>query len=361
MSHVEVRNIHRFYGDFVAVNDANFSIAKGEFFSLLGPSGCGKTTTLRMIAGFVAPSRGQILLQGEDVTRTPPERRGIGLVFQNYAIFPHMTVAKNIGYGLRLRRCPKDEIARKVHEALAQVGLEGYEDRTPDQLSGGEQQRVALARVIVLEPRLLLLDEPLSALDKRLRDEMRVWLKQLQHELGITTVYVTHDQDEALSLSDRIAVMNRGVVQQIGAPSEIYERPRNQFVADFIGESNLIPVTVRAVSPQGLALAFGDGLTCEAGGAGAPSGLAVGLRLFLMVRPEQVGVETGDRGAGNRYPGKVESVSYHGSVVRFTVSLPGGVTVRADVANLGAGGPLPAVGDRVHVGWDRNHSVLVPA
>jgi putative spermidine/putrescine transport system ATP-binding protein len=248
MSHVEVRNVHRSYGDFVAVNDANFSIAKGEFFSLLGPSGCGKTTTLRMIAGFVAPSHGQILLQGEDVTRTPPERRGIGLVFQNYAIFPHMTVAKNIGYGLRLRRRPKEEITRRVRDALAQVGLDGYEERTPDQLSGGEQQRVALARVIVLEPRLLLLDEPLSALDKRLRDEMRVWLKQLQNDLGITTVYVTHDQDEALSLSDRIAVMNRGVVQQIGAPSEIYERPRNRFVADFIGESNLIPVTVRTVN-----------------------------------------------------------------------------------------------------------------
>ncbi len=357
MHQVEIRNVSKLFGSFCAVSDCNISVGKGEFFSLLGPSGCGKTTTLRMLAGFIPPSAGQILLQGDDVTGLPPERRNIGIVFQNYAVFPHMTVAANVGYGLKLRKEPKTEIERRVKEALTQVDLDGYENRTPNELSGGELQRVALARVIVLEPRLLLLDEPLSALDKRLRDEMRVWLKQLQNDLGITTIYVTHDQDEALSLSDRLAVMRSGKVQQIGAPLEIYEKPSNRFVANFIGESNFLSARVLGADESHLKLELEGGSTClTPRREDLPT--EIGTRITVMIRPEQVRLHAPDTDAFNRFSGELDSASFHGSMIRFRAKLAGGISVQGEFPNLGR--EDLTTGRQVTIGWNRDHSVLFP-
>ena len=357
MHQVEIRDVSKSFGSINAVSDCNISVREGEFFSLLGPSGCGKTTTLSMLAGFVPPSTGQILLQGEDVTRLPPERRNIGIVFQNYAVFPHMTVAGNVGYGLKLRKTPKAEIHRKVRDALVQVDLDGYEDRTPNELSGGEQQRVALARVIVLEPRLLLLDEPLSALDKRLRDEMRVWLKQLQSDLGITTIYVTHDQDEALSLSDRLAVMKDGRVQQIGTPLEVYEEPSNRFVANFIGESNFLAARVVGANETHIQVELEGGGTCF---APRQEGIETtpGMPITVMVRPERVLMHTPDSGAYNRFSGELETASFHGSIIRFRAKLSAGFSMQGEFPNLGRENLRS--GQQVTIGWHRDHSVLFP-
>ena len=245
-----------FDGRVVAVDDVTLDIAAGEFFSLLGPSGCGKTTSLRMIAGFEHPDSGRIQVGGRDITDLPVHRRDMGMVFQSYALFPHRTVAENVAFGLRMREVPKPEIARRVKAALAQVALTGLEERKPSQLSGGQQQRVALARALVVEPPVLLCDEPLGALDRKLRQQMQFELKELQKRLGVTLVFVTHDQEEALAMSDRIAVMNKGRVEQVGSPTEIYERPRTRFVADFIGEINILEEagTARALRPEKIRL-----------------------------------------------------------------------------------------------------------
>ena len=240
MFDVEINKLTKKFDDNVAVNGIDFKINSGEFFSILGPSGCGKTTTLRMIAGFVMPTQGEIFIGSNDITFQAPEKRNIGFVFQNYAIFPHMNVFENISFGLKMRNIDQKAINERVKIALDQVNLIGYETRYQRELSGGEQQRVALARVLVTEPQILLLDEPLSALDKKLREEMKIWIKELQKKLKITTVYVTHDQSEALTMSDRIAIMNKGNISQIGTPDDIYEKPKNTFVADFIGTSNFI-------------------------------------------------------------------------------------------------------------------------
>jgi ABC-type Fe3+/spermidine/putrescine transport system ATPase subunit len=245
-----------FDGKVVAVDAVTLDIKAGEFFSLLGPSGCGKTTSLRMIAGFEMPDSGRVHVGGQDITDVPVHRRDMGMVFQSYALFPHRTVAENVAFGLRMREVPKPEIERRVAGALAQVALTGLEERKPGQLSGGQQQRVALARALVIEPRVLLCDEPLGALDRKLRQQMQFELKELQRRLGVTLVFVTHDQEEALAMSDRIAVMNHGRVEQVGAPTEIYERPRTRFVADFIGEINLLEdgAKPRALRPEKIRL-----------------------------------------------------------------------------------------------------------
>src|SRR5512145_1230470 len=237
---VELQNITKRFGDFIAVDDVSLDIKDGEFFSLLGPSGCGKTTCLRMIAGFELPSEGEIKIRGKSMGDTPPYKRPVNTVFQNYALFPHMTVFENVAFGLEMQKVSRAEIKTRVKEALEMVRLPQLADRKPRQLSGGQQQRIALARALVNRPQVLLLDEPLSALDLKLRKAMQLELKELQHQVGITFIFVTHDQEEAITMSDRIAVMNEGVVQQVGAPREIYESPRNRFVADFIGETNFI-------------------------------------------------------------------------------------------------------------------------
>lgn len=246
----------RFDGKVLAVDEVTLDIAAGEFFSLLGPSGCGKTTSLRMIAGFEHPDSGRVQVGGHDITDLPVHRRDMGMVFQSYALFPHRTVAENVAFGLRMREVPKPEIARRVQAALSQVALTGMEDRKPGQLSGGQQQRVALARALVVEPPVLLCDEPLGALDRKLRQQMQFELKELQKRLGVTLVFVTHDQEEALAMSDRIAVMNKGKVEQVGSPTEIYERPRTRFVADFIGEINILEggPRARALRPEKIRL-----------------------------------------------------------------------------------------------------------
>ena len=256
-----------FDGKVVAVDQVTLDIAAGEFFSLLGPSGCGKTTSLRMIAGFEMPDSGRVHVGGQDITDVPVHRRDMGMVFQSYALFPHRTVAENVAFGLRMRDVPKPEIARRVAAALAQVALTGLEDRKPGQLSGGQQQRVALARALVVEPRVLLCDEPLGALDRKLRQQMQFELKELQRRLGVTLVFVTHDQEEALAMSDRIAVMNAGRVEQVGAPTEIYERPRTRFVADFIGEINILEEGATAARP-----AAGEAPPCARRRRGASGG-----------------------------------------------------------------------------------------
>jgi putative spermidine/putrescine transport system ATP-binding protein len=254
---IRLENVTKtFDGKVVAVDRVTLDIAAGEFFSLLGPSGCGKTTSLRMIAGFEMPDSGRVHVGGQDITDVPVHKRDMGMVFQSYALFPHRTVAQNVAFGLRMRDVPKADIDRRVAAALAQVALTGMEDRRPSQLSGGQQQRVALARALVIEPRVLLCDEPLGALDRKLRQQMQFELKELQRRLGVTLVFVTHDQEEALAMSDRIAVMNHGRVEQVGAPTEIYERPRTRFVADFIGEINLLDEAgkPRALRPEKIRL-----------------------------------------------------------------------------------------------------------
>ena len=356
MSTVEIIELSKNYGDTAALRPTSLKVGEGEFFSLLGPSGCGKTTTLRMIAGFVPPSGGAIMIGGRDVTFLPPEQRGIGIVFQNYAIFPHMNVFDNIAFGLLMRKVPKPEIAKRVGAALGQVGLSGYETRFQRELSGGEQQRVALARVLITEPGILLLDEPLSALDKKLREEMKYWIKELQGELKITTIYVTHDQGEALTMSDRIAVMNRGEVAQIGAPDEIYERPASRFVTEFIGESNILDVAISEVKNGMCRFSIGS----QEARAPALSGLGAGDKASLVLRPEQVlvGPVAGKAGKQvNRLKGLVVDHTYQGSFIRYRLDIDG-QTLIAEVANR-ADKAVLADGAKVSIAWREDGAGLL--
>ncbi|MBO0662428.1 ABC transporter ATP-binding protein [Jiella sp. MQZ9-1] len=347
MTEIRLDTLTKRYGTSTAVDGIDLTIGEGEFFSLLGPSGCGKSTTLRMIAGFVTPSAGRILLGDDDVTALPPEARDIGIVFQNYAIFPHMNVAANIAFGLKMRKVGKAEIDKRVREVLAQVGLEGYENRYSRELSGGEQQRVALARVLVTRPRILLLDEPLSALDKNMREEMKFWIKDLQKSLGITTVYVTHDQDEALTMSDRIGVMERSRLVQVGTPEEIYERPATLFVTGFIGHSNLIDVTARPETEGHCRVHFaGADFSARVRGA-----LDKETPAQLAVRPENVIVDAETLPDGVvAFPAKVVSETYQGPIVRYRIDIQG-TTITAERQNQ-AHRPRLAVGDAVLAGWD---------
>ena len=345
MSEVELQRLTKTFGSTVAVDSVDVRVVSGEFFSLLGPSGCGKTTTLRMIAGFVKPTSGDILIGGDNVTALPPERRGIGIVFQNYAIFPHMHVYDNIAFGLRMRKMSKREIGRRVGDALEQVGLGGYAARYQRQLSGGEQQRVALARVLVTEPSILLLDEPLSALDKKLREEMKYWIKELQKSLGITTIYVTHDQGEALTMSDRIAVMDGGAIMQIGSPKEIYEHPVNRFVTEFIGESNILTVRVAAAAATSCRLALGD----QTFDAPSRDGLAEGAEVSLAVRPEQILLGDETDGMPDPLRASVRDISYQGAIIRYRLDLHGQALI-AETPNRGDRAVL-SEGQDVTVAW----------
>ena len=355
MSYVELRGLIKRYGQTPAVDDVSLSVHKGEFFSLLGPSGCGKTTTLRIIAGFVGPDAGDVEIGGELVTRLPPERRGLGIVFQNYAIFPHMHVYDNIAFGLRMRKIPRQEIGKRVGAALAQVGLSGYETRYQRQLSGGEQQRVALARVLITEPSILLLDEPLSALDKKLREEMKYWIKELQHQLAITTIYVTHDQGEALTMSNRIAVMNRGKVIQVGSPEDIYERPINRFVTEFIGESNIIKARVAAVNAADCTLRIGEFRVR----APMREGIAVDREVALAVRPEQIRLgEEAEASGGNQIRARVIDSTYQGPFIRFRLDLAG-QTVVAERPNRAQATSL-ATGSEIAVSWQSEATEILP-
>jgi spermidine/putrescine transport system ATP-binding protein len=323
------------FADVTAVAGINLDMPPGEFFSLLGPSGCGKTTTLRCIAGFERPDEGQILLDGVDMAQTPPHKRNVNTVFQNYALFPHLSVADNVGFGLRYKEVSKEEAQKRIGDALALVRLEGYERRRPSQLSGGQQQRVALARALILNPAVLLLDEPLGALDAKLRKALQIELKALQREVGITFIYVTHDQEEALTMSDRLAVMSSGRVEQVGTPSEIYEEPATAYVADFLGVSNLMDARA------------------ESGGSGQPATVRLGDSTLIVdkgdtdargdvkvtIRPERVLIEDHGSTGSNRVPGMVERVVYVGSIMQVFVHLASGQTIQAWMQNQGGGVP----------------------
>jgi iron(III) transport system ATP-binding protein len=330
------------FGATTAVDHATLDIADGELFTLLGPSGCGKTTLLRLIAGFYPPDAGEIRFGDRRVDGLPPHQRNIGMVFQNYALWPHMTVRANVTYGLRLRKLPADEITRRLADGLRQVNLVGLENRYPGQLSGGQQQRVALARALVLSPDILLLDEPLSNLDAKIRVQVRGEIRRLQQDLGITTVYVTHDQEEALSLSDRIAVMRDGRIQQVGDPRALYERPVNRFVADFVGTNNLIEGVCRERGAGGILVETALGLIH----ARSDDGLAADTRCVVAVRPENVTLGASD----NVFEGRVVVVSYLGSTLRYDVETAAGLVLRVDVRDAWHHRPL-AVGQAVHVGF----------
>jgi len=323
------------FGDVTALAGINLDMPPGEFFSLLGPSGCGKTTTLRLIAGFERPNEGQILLDGVDMAETPPHKRNVNTVFQNYALFPHLNVFENVAFGLRYKDVTKQEMKRKVGEALALVRLEGFEKRRPSQLSGGQQQRVALARALILNPAVLLLDEPLGALDAKLRKALQIELKALQEEVGITFIYVTHDQEEALTMSDRVAVMSNGRVEQVGPPHEVYEEPDNVYVADFLGVSNLMEARANGASADGRCrVRLGEFELAAAQGESDARG-----DVKIVIRPERVRLEDGGATGENRVPGMVERVVYVGSTMQIIVHLAPGQTLQAWVQNQGAGFP----------------------
>ena len=349
---IAVRGLVKRFGTTTAVDGATLDVADGELFTLLGPSGCGKTTLLRLIAGFYRPDAGEIWFGERRVDGLPPYARNIGMVFQNYALWPHMTVRANINYGLRLRKLAADEIARRLEEGLRQVNLAGLEDRYPGQLSGGQQQRVALARALVLNPDILLLDEPLSNLDAKIRVQVRSEIRRLQQALGITTVYVTHDQEEALSLSDRVAVMREGRLQQVATPKELYERPANRFVADFVGTNNLIPGVCTEREAGGILVDTPLGMVQ----ARSRDGLVAGMRCMLAVRPENVTLGgSGD----NVFEGRVAVASYLGNTLRYDVETPGGLLLKVDVRDAWHHQPL-AVGQTVQVAFAASVALTLP-
>jgi putative spermidine/putrescine transport system ATP-binding protein len=352
---VALERLVKRFGPTVAVDEVSLETEAGEFLSLLGPSGCGKTTTLRCIAGFVDPDAGRVRIGGEDVTREPPYRRQIGMVFQSYALFPHLSVFENVAFGLRIRRRPTDEVTGRVEQALDLVRLGGFGGRLPKALSGGQQQRVALARALVYEPRVLLLDEPLSNLDARLRVEMRMEIRALQRRLGLTAIYVTHDQEEALSVSDRIVVMREGRIEQVGSPWEVYHRPATPFVANFVGTANVLSADV--VTTQGsTVLRVGRGVDLPFVGTGRPPG----RRVWVVARPETLSIAPKEAVAGlNPLLGKVATVTLLGSVLRVRVALEGEVSVLVDVHDPGTH-PAFAEGDIVGVTVHPDRLVLLP-
>jgi spermidine/putrescine transport system ATP-binding protein len=357
---VRLEKVTKRFGDFVAVEEADFGIAEGEFFSMLGPSGCGKTTTLRMIAGFEQPTGGRILLQGRDVSHTPPHKRDVNTVFQNYALFPHMNVFDNVAFGLRNRKIKESVVEERVTELLEVVRLPEFATRRPNQLSGGQQQRTALARALVNLPKALLLDEPLGALDLKLRQVMQLELKRIQREVGITFIFVTHDQEEALTMSDRIAVMTQGRVDQIGTPTEIYSSPRTAFVAGFIGSANLLPVTVRSQAGEDVTVDsdFGGQFDVPARGGR----YAAGSSVTLMVRPERLvpeGAPLHGGAAAGRISCTVSSLVFQGPVVRCQVQTSSGADLVAHLGPEDDPGRL-SVGSPITMTWATEGAYLVP-
>jgi spermidine/putrescine transport system ATP-binding protein len=348
---VELSTVTKRFGEFVAVDDLTLDIYEGEFFSLLGPSGCGKTTTLRMIAGFEEPTEGSISVGGDPMRSVPPYRRPVNTVFQSYAIFPHLNVFDNVAFGPRRSGVKGEELHKRVTNACEMVQLSGFERRKPSKLSGGQQQRVALARALVNHPEVLLLDEPLGALDLKLRKEMQLYLKNLQHEVGITFIYVTHDQEEALTMSDRIAVMNEGRVQQVADPPTLYERPENRFVADFIGQTNVFSGTVESVSEGRVTLRTASGEKVEA----TAHEVEVGAEAHAAVRPEKV--RFGSEG-DNVLSVELQQVIYLGVSTQYIVERSGGgkiVLYQQNAPDV----PGPAEGDEISVAWDARNCLVL--
>jgi spermidine/putrescine transport system ATP-binding protein len=358
---VRLERVSKRFGDVVAVRELDLDIERGEFFTMLGPSGCGKTTTLRVIAGFEEPTEGVVLLDGDDVTGLPAFKRSTNTVFQSYALFPHMSVEDNVAFGLRRKKVERDEIRRRVGEELERVGLAAEANRKPRQLSGGQQQRVALARALVNRPAVLLLDEPLGALDLKLRKNLQIQLKQIQREVGITFVYVTHDQEEALTMSDRIAVMNRGVIEQIDDPETVYERPTTTFVAGFIGVSNLMPGEVTSSNGSTAQLRLDAGVEVRTEAAGA----AVGERCHAVVRPEKLEIHPAGAAidGGPSVEGRIESSVYLGTATQVVVRLADGtaMTVLVPNADTEARRRLPGPGDDVRLAWSSENIHMVRA
>jgi len=351
---IEMRNVFKRFpnpggGEVIAVNNVSLQIKDGEFFSLLGPSGCGKTTSLRMIAGFELPTEGEIYVHEKPIGQTPPYKRPINTVFQNYALFPHMTIGQNVAFGLEMDRVPKGEALERVTKALEMVRLPGYEKRHPRQLSGGQQQRVALARALVKRPEVLLLDEPLGALDLKLRKEMQLELKKLQREVGITFIYVTHDQEEALTMSDRIAVMSGGHVLQIGSANEIYERPNCRFVADFIGETSFLEGKIKSQQGRAIEVELKGGHLAH---AESDLSLTNGQDVTVAIRPEKMHLGAGHFTRENLLKGTVDEIVYIGTDTHYRVQLPGGQTLRVREQNTDpTSRHLAEVGNAVEVGF----------
>ncbi|MBM4407285.1 MAG: ABC transporter ATP-binding protein [Chloroflexi bacterium] len=360
---IQFEGVNKFFGRFQAVKDLNLEIREGEFFSLLGPSGCGKTTSLRMLAGFEEADSGCILLRGSDVTSAPPNKRPVNMVFQHYELFPHMTVFGNVAYGLRLKKVRDPELSRRVQEMLRVVRVDGLEGRGARQLSGGQQQRVALARALVNRPAVLLLDEPLSALDVKLRKQMQIELKSIQHQLGTTFVYVTHDQEEALLMSDRIGIMNQGRLLQVGTPREIYGRPADAFVADFVGSLNAFDLRVDEVSGGRAVMRLADGEHVAVALEGAVAAPASTIR--VAIRPERIrvteaqaaGADTGAPGA-SRVGGVVTAVDYVGSLTTYRIETALGLIAAQEANDTLA--PDLVVGDRVVLSWAPDAAFVLP-
>ena len=360
---VRLQDVTKAFGDLIAVDDLDLEVEPGEFFTLLGPSGCGKTTTLRMVAGFEQPSSGEVRIDGQDVSELPPYRRPTNTVFQSYALFPHLSVGENVAFGLRRKKVPREEIRRRVETELERVGLAGEINRRPNQLSGGQQQRVALARALVNLPKVLLLDEPLGALDLKLRKGLQIELKRIQREVGITFLYVTHDQEEALTMSDRIAVMNRGRFEQVDTPEEIYERPATTFVAGFIGVSNLMPGAVAARKNGRARVRLDSGVEFEA----TADGIGTGDRCHAVVRPEKLQIFRADGEGGTPPPGwpavdgTVEASVYLGTSTQIVVRLADDVTMTVLVPNADEAerARLPGGGAPVRLSWAPDHIHVV--
>ena len=347
---VQLEGVNKYFGKNHVVKNLNLSVEEGEFLTLLGSSGCGKTTTMRMIAGFEEPTSGSILVEGQAVEEKEPFERNVNTVFQSYALFPHKTIYDNVAYGLKMKKVPKTEIARRVKEIMALVQLTGFEERYPSQLSGGQKQRVAIARALINRPRVLLLDEPLGALDLKLRKQMQLELKRLQRKLNITFIYVTHDQEEALTMSDRIAVMHDGILDQLGTPEEIYEQPRTKFVATFIGETNIFEGNIKELAMGRVAVRIENGVI-----RGCGYGFSRNEYITVSVRPEKMKFSAAPV-KGFQLEAQVKDYVYAGSVVKCIAVLQNGMEIKMDRL---AGEELPEPGSIIHPWWEEKDAVLL--